>query len=108
MLTASPWLARLVPWNLLRSGAIGFLASVVSDTVINSVRVVKTTMQTLGSKRVVTYSEAIRMVVAADGWLGLFGRGLGTRVFGNALQSIVFTVIWRSFADAADKMEASG
>ena len=30
---------------------------------------------------------------------GLFGRGLKTRIFANALQSIVFTVIWRSLAE---------
>ena len=39
------------------------------------------------------------MVLAADGWRGLFGRGLRTRIFANALQSIVFTVIWRGLSD---------
>lgn len=102
-LEASPWLAQVLPWTLIRSGGIGFLASVVSDTVINSARVLKTTKQSLGSKHAVTYGEAIRMVLAADGWQGLFGRGLRTRIMGNALQSIVFTVIWRSLADAGKK-----
>ena len=37
--------------------------------------------------------------VAADGWRGLFGRGLRTRVLANSLQSIVFTVIWRGLAE---------
>ncbi|GKZ00103.1 hypothetical protein MPSEU_000963700 [Mayamaea pseudoterrestris] len=99
MLESNAWLAKVIQWNLLRSAGIGFLASVVSDTVINSVRVIKTTKQSLGAKHSVSYSEAIRMVLAADGWKGLFGRGLGTRVMANAIQSVVFTVIWRSLAD---------
>jgi hypothetical protein len=79
----------------------------VSDTVINSVRVVKTTKQSLGAKRAVTYGEAIRIVLAADGWKGLFGRGLATRIMGNAIQSIVFTVIWRSLANAKQESHSS-
>ena len=30
---------------------------------------------------------------------GLFGRGLRTRILGNALQSVLFTVIWRGLAE---------
>ncbi len=30
---------------------------------------------------------------------GLFGRGLKTRIMGNAFQSILFTVVWRGLAD---------
>lgn len=30
---------------------------------------------------------------------GLFGRGLKTRIFGNALQSILFTIVWRGLAE---------
>ena len=70
-----------------------------SDTVANVFRVVKTTKQALGSKHDISYGDTIRMVVAADGWRGLFGRGLGTRLLANSMQSIVFTVIWRGLAD---------
>ena len=28
-------------------------------------------------------------------WWGLFGRGLGTRIGTNALQAVLFTVIWK-------------
>lgn len=66
---------------------------------VNSIRVIKTTKQAMGSKHNVSYVEAIRMVLAADGWKGLFGRGLRTRLLANALQSLVFTVIWRGLAD---------
>jgi hypothetical protein len=39
------------------------------------------------------------MVLAADGWKGLFGRGLRTRILANSLQSIVFTTIWRGLSE---------
>jgi hypothetical protein len=84
---------------LIRNAGIGLLASIVSDTVVNAVRVVKTTKQAVGSKHDLSYGDAIRMVLAADGYKGLFGRGLRTRIFANSLQSIVFTVIWRGLAD---------
>jgi hypothetical protein len=75
------------------------VASVVSDTIVNVFRVIKTTKQALGSKRDLSYGDTIRMVVAADGWKGLFGRGLRTRILANALQSVVFTIIWRGLAE---------
>lgn len=89
----------LVPSKLFRNASIGLVASVVSDVVVNAIRVVKTTKQSIGSRQAVTYAEAVRIILAADGWRGLFGRGLSTRIYCNALQSIVFTVIWRSLAE---------
>lgn len=88
----------LVPWNTGRNAMIGFLSSIVSDTVANFMRVIKTTKQALSSTRVVTYAETISVILAADGLKGLFGRGLRTRIMANALQSVLFTVIWRSLA----------
>ena len=44
----------------------------------------------------VSYRDAAAAIMKADGLRGLFGRGLGTRVLTNALQGILFTVIWRS------------
>jgi len=93
---------RVKSWissKLLRNAAIGLVASVISDTTVNALRVVKTTKQAIGSKHNASYLETIRMILAADGWKGLFGRGLRTRIFANALQSIVFTVIWRALAE---------
>ena len=75
------------------------MASVVSDSIVNVFRVVKTTKQAFGAKRNLSYSETIRMVLAADGWKGLFGRGLRTRILANALQSVVFTIVWRGLAE---------
>ena len=99
ILDGSEWVHSLIPYKLLRHAGIGLAASVVSDSLVNAIRVIKTTKQSLGSKHVVTYTEAIRIILAADGWKGLFGRGLRTRIMANALQSIVFTVIWRALAE---------
>jgi len=85
--------------SLLRNAFIGFSASVFSDVVSNSIKVLKTTKQSMGSRHAVSYREAISIIVSEDGWRGLFGRGLKTRIFGNALQSILFIVIWRGLAD---------
>jgi hypothetical protein len=106
LLSASERIKRLIPGKLLRNAAIGLGASALSDTVVNAIRVIKTTKQSLGSKHVVSYSESIRIVLAADGWKGLFGRGLRARIFANALQSIVFTVIWRGLAERWRKSPA--
>jgi hypothetical protein len=96
----------------MRNAFIGFVSSIVSDTVANFMRVIKTTKQALAARgdnedvehvrltgNGATYREAIGIILAADGLKGLFGRGLKTRIFANALQSIVFTVIWRGLAD---------
>lgn len=83
----------------MRNAGIGLAASIVSDTAVNAIRVVKTTKQAVGSKHSMSYSEVIGMVLAADGWRGLFGRGLLTRILANALQSVVFTVLWRGLAE---------
>jgi hypothetical protein len=100
MLSTSKLMIQMIPFTLLRNALIGFMASIVSDTSVNAIRVVKTVKQSLGSsKHTVTYTEAVRLVVATDGWRGLFGRGLRTRIFANALQSIVFTVIWRGLIE---------
>lgn len=90
----------------LRNAGIGLIASIISDTCVNAIRVVKTTKQSIGTKHAISYMETIRMILAADGWKGLFGRGLRTRIVANAIQSIVFTVIWRSLADCFRKKTA--
>jgi hypothetical protein len=66
----------------------------------NDIRgVIKTTKQSLASKQSVGYVDAVRIILAADGFRGLFGRGLRTRILANALQSIMFTIIWRGLAE---------
>jgi hypothetical protein len=92
---------------LVRNACIGLAASIVSDTFVNAIRVVKTTKQSLATKHGVSYLEVIRIIVSADGWTGLFGRGLRTRIFANALQSVIFTIIWRSLAERFQRQSQS-
>jgi len=87
--------------KLLRQATMGFISSVVSDTSSNSIRVIKTTKQT--SKTPITYPQAFRMVVEKDGYVGLFGRGLKTRILANGLQGLLFSVLWRLIDDQLSK-----
>ncbi|KAL3800631.1 hypothetical protein HJC23_006093 [Cyclotella cryptica] len=114
LLSRNDALVDLIPFVNARNALIGFVSSIVSDSVANFMRVIKTTKQALAARgddedveygkvghraKGATYAEAIGVILAADGWKGLFGRGLKTRIFANALQSIVFTVIWRGLAE---------
>lgn len=65
----------------------------VSDTVSNSVRVIKTVRQTYETP--ISYLKATQLVVEKDGIMGLFGRGLKTRLVANGMQGLMFTVMWR-------------
>ncbi|KAL6702455.1 hypothetical protein ACN47E_001846 [Coniothyrium glycines] len=80
---------------LLRAALIGFCASVVSDTISNSLRVVKTYRQV--NETNISYMGAAREVVRQDGRLALFGRGLKTRIIANGLQGILFSILWKLF-----------
>lgn len=80
-----------------RNAFIGFSASVVSDTCSNSIRVLKTTRQTYEVP--VSYLKCSQIIVQKDGWIGLFGRGLKTRILANGLQGMMFSVLWKYFMD---------
>ena len=111
---------------LVRSAVLGISASCVSDIVSNSLRgesiisamyvylkscaasdiismtkVIKTTKQTAGlgddGKKDISYREALALVIENDGVLGLFGRGLQTRLLTNAIQGALFSVLWKYF-----------
>jgi len=84
-----------IEWWLLRAAFIGFCASVASDTISNSLRVVKTYRQVNDTR--ISYTEAAKRVVRQDGRLGLFGRGLKTRIIANGLQGIFFSILWKLF-----------
>lgn len=87
-----------------RNAFMGFWASVVSDTTSNSLRVIKTVRQT--SEIPVGYMEAAKNIIATDGLVGLFGRGLKTRIIANGTQGMMFAVAWKILMekwDAADK-----
>lgn len=84
-----------IGWWLLRAAFIGFCASVSSDTISNSLRVVKTYRQVNDTR--ISYTEAAKRVIRQDGRLGLFGRGLKTRILANGLQGILFSILWKLF-----------
>lgn len=85
---------------LVRSAFMGLSASCVSDTVSNSLRVLKTTRQTAqvgDDAEDLSYPEIAKLIIEQDGVLGLLGRGLQTRLLTNAIQGAVFSVCWRYF-----------
>ncbi|GJC93241.1 hypothetical protein ColKHC_02067 [Colletotrichum higginsianum] len=86
---------------LLRLAFIGFCASVISDSVSNSLRVVKTYRQVNDTQ--VSYSKAAKIVIQRDGFLGFLGRGLKTRILANGLQGILFSILWKLFLDLWEK-----
>ncbi len=106
--------------KLARSAFLGLSASCVSDVCSNSLRVIKTTKQTAGltevggststststssnddgkKKEELSYKEAVNIILEKDGFVGLFGRGLQTRLLTNAIQGAVFSVLWRYFQE---------
>ncbi|GAA5978222.1 hypothetical protein JCM10908_004278 [Rhodotorula pacifica] len=92
--------------RLARQAFIGFVASVVSDTCSNSLRVIKTYRQVHRKK--VSYRHAARVILRTEGAKGLFGRGLKTRYLANGLQGLLFSVLWKAFADLLDKRWSGG
>ena len=84
--------------RLARNAGIGFVASVCSDTISNSLRVVKTFRQTASTP--VSYPAAVRAILQQGGVHGLLFRGLQTRILANGLQGLLFSVLWRAFEDA--------
>lgn len=111
-----PWFAtfntlnEMVPrqtetvYKLLRSAGIGFCATLVSDTVSNSLRAIKTTRQ--ASVEVISYPAAVRGIIASRGVTGLLFGGLGTRLMANGLQGIMFAVLWKLLEEQWNKPAA--
>jgi len=83
--------------TLVRQAFIGFCASLVSDSISNSLRVVKTYRQVNDTR--ISYTEAAKRVIALEGFFGFLTRGLGTRILANSLQSIMFSILWKLFLD---------
>jgi Mitochondrial carrier protein len=102
--------------SLGRSALLGLLASCVSDCSSNSLRVIKTTKQTAqlndsmtvdtasttpgttkSKSKEMSYLEVVQLIIEQDGIVGLFGRGLQTRLLTNAIQGAMFSVLWKYF-----------
>jgi len=89
--------------KLVRRAFIGFCSSLVSDCCSNGVRVVKTYKQT--SEVPMTYTEAVQQLLEASGIWGLLFRGLGIKLFSNALSSILFSVLWKMIMERFQKKQ---
>lgn len=109
--------SMIVFMSLARSAFLGLSASCVSDCCSNSLRVIKTTKQTAGLDSVeekkqksgeenisgeISYVEAVNIILETDGWAGLFGRGLKTRLLTNAIQGAAFSVLWKFFQETGN------
>jgi len=101
--TLQEWIPQQTDYRLklVRQAGIGFTASVISDTCSNSLRVIKTYKQAHSSP--ITYTTAVKDILAVDGWIGLMGRGLKTRLLVNGIQGLAFSVLWKFFDDAIKK-----
>ena len=88
-------------WKLGRNALIGLAASIPTSLTTNSLHVIKTIRQTF--ERPLSYSEVVRHVIKADGVIGLFGRGLKTRVMSKALDSMLFSVLWKYIMEEQEK-----
>lgn len=102
--TIIPEYKERVSHQLMRSAFIGFCASVVSDSISNSFRVVKTARQS--AKENVTYAVIVRDIIRKDGISGILGRGLKTRLMTNCIQGVTFSVLWKLGQDYWKKKEA--
>jgi len=47
--------------------------------------------------------ESAKLIISQEGYAGLFGRGLKTRILANGIQGAMFTILWRAFADMLEK-----
>jgi len=81
-----------------KRAAVGFAASVFSDTISNGFRVLKTIKQT--SSGTLSYWDAFETAVSTEGAIGFWTRGLGTRLICNGLGAMLFTVVWKSLEEA--------
>jgi hypothetical protein len=84
-----------------RNAVIGFASAAVSDTISNSLRVLKTTRQT--SLEPVGYMESAKSIIDKEGYAGLFGRGLKTRILTNGVQGALFTIGWKAISEMMNK-----
>ena len=85
----------------IRRALLGLISSLVSDVCSNAIRVLKTYKQT--SVEPVGYMEAAARIIEKDGFNGLFFRGLTSKLTANALNAMLFTVVWKAIADILAK-----
>ena len=91
----------------LRRALLGLMSSLVSDVCSNAIRVLKTYKQT--SVEPIGYMEAAARIIEKDGLTGLFFRGLTSKLTANALNAMLFTVVWKAISErlAQRRMESA-
>ena len=47
----------------------------------------------------INYIDTVKLIINKDGMIGLFGRGLKTRIMINGLQGTIFTICWKFIQD---------
>jgi Mitochondrial carrier protein len=87
--------------ELGRRALIGFCSSAVSDTMSNSIRVLKVYKQSHPEQ--LSYLTCLRNVIKESGVSGLFFRGLETKILANGLQGILFSILWKHFEEVLFK-----
>ena len=87
--------------KFLRNAGIGFSASLASDTISNSMRVIKTSKQSYPEP--ISYFDIIKLIIKKDGLIGLMGRGLKTRLLSNGIQGMMFSVLWKLILDLIEE-----
>jgi hypothetical protein len=88
-------------YKLSRNAFIGFSSSIVSDTISNSIRVLKTYRQTNDEK--ISYVKSAKNIIKNGGYKDLFFRGLKTRLIANGSQGILFSILWKYFEEKLNK-----
>ena len=90
-----PMYNNSICYSLMRNAFIGFVSSCVSDSISNSIRVLKTSKQTGEGKK--NYKEIYEDIKKKEGIKGVFTRGLSTRLLTNGIQGVMFNVMWKYF-----------
>lgn len=85
-----------------RNAFIGFASSIVSDAISNPLRVIKTCRQT--NADTVSYYETVKTIVEKEGVVGMWGRGLKTRILTNGMQAVMFSVLWNQIMDYMNRV----
>ncbi|EDQ89844.1 uncharacterized protein MONBRDRAFT_18941 [Monosiga brevicollis MX1] len=83
--------------KMIRNALIGSACAVVTDVAANPLSLVKAYRQT--NAQAISYSTIVRQIVSKEGVLGLFTRGLSTRIWVDILNSAIFTVVWRALLE---------
>ena len=79
--------------SIFKNALLGFACSSASDITTNPLRVIKLNRQSHPKK--ISYPEVFNTIVSKEGYLGLWSRGLKTRLLTHGIQSSFFVAIWK-------------